>query len=79
MITAIITIVAGEDCDADDADPIVNALEQEGALIPFADGEVTRPALEVEGIEIQVLECDYEAVCERFEAAGFEIIGGPDS
>ena len=79
MTTAIVTIVAGENCDADDADPILDALEEEGALIPFADGEVTRPALSVEGTEIQVLESDYLAVCVRFESAGFEIIGGPDS
>ena len=79
MTTAIVTIVAGENCDADDADPIIADLEEEGALIPFADGEVTRPALSVEGTEIQVLESDYLAVCVRFESAGFEIIGGPDS
>ena len=40
---------------------------------------MTRPALSVEGTEIQVLESDYLAVCVRFESAGFEIIGGPDS
>jgi hypothetical protein len=78
-MTQIITIVAGKDWDGDDLDPVIAQLVQMHLIQPFADGEITRPAIVVEGIEVQCALEDYRQVCAIIQDAGFQVVGGPDS
>ena len=78
-MTQIITIVAGEDWDGDNLDPVVAQLVQMHLILPFADGEITRPAIMVQGIEVQCAVEGYRQACAIIQDASFQVVGGPDS
>jgi hypothetical protein len=78
-MTETITVVAGEHADLDDVQAVIAELANEGMIEPFIDEDYWRPAVSVQGIEVLVDSKQYEAVCQRFERDGFEVIGGGDS
>jgi len=76
----IITIVAGADTDLDgDLPPVLGRLAGAGLIFPFAEKEIARPVVELDGMEVQCEPANFEAACQMIEAAGFQVVGQGDA